>query len=49
MIDLNAGQWRAMAQGQPVRIIDPLTHDACVLLPATEYKRLTGAPQRPAN
>jgi len=49
MIELNPDQRQAMAQGQPVRIIDPLTHDAYVLVPAAEYEHLAGAPQRPAG
>jgi len=49
MIELNPEQRQAMAQGQPVRIIDPLTHDAYVLVPAAEYEHLAGAPQRPAG
>jgi hypothetical protein len=49
MIELGPEQRQAIAQGQPVRIIDPLTHDAYVLVPAAEYERLAGAPQRPAG
>ena len=49
MIELNAEQRQAMAQGEPVRIIDPLTHDAYVLVLAAEYERLAGARQRPAG
>ena len=49
MIELNSEQRQAMAQGQPVQIIDPLTHDAYVLVRAEEYARLAGAPQRPAG
>ena len=30
-------------------IIDPLTHDAYVLVRAEDYERLAGAPQRPAE
>jgi len=48
MIELNPEQRQAMAQGQPVRIIDPLTHDAYVLVRAEEYARLAGVLQRPA-
>ena len=48
MIELNPEQRQAMAQGQPVRIIDPLTHDAYVLVRAEVYARLAGVPQRPA-
>lgn len=46
MIELNPEQRQAMAQGRPVRIIDPLTHGAYVLLPAAEYEHLAGAPPR---
>ena len=49
MIELDPEQRQAMAQGQPVRIVDPLTHDAYVLVRAEEYARLAGAPQRPAG
>ena len=31
MIELNPEQRQAIAQGEPVQIIDPLTHDAYVL------------------
>jgi hypothetical protein len=33
MIEPNVEQRQAMAQSQPVRIVDPSTHDAYVLLP----------------
>jgi hypothetical protein len=49
MIELNTEQRQAMAQGQPVRIIDPVTHDAYVVVPAAEYERLAGAPPPPAG
>ena len=49
MIELDPEQRQAMAQGQPVRIIDPLTHDAYVLVRAEEYARLAEVPQRPAG
>src|SRR3954468_22364344 len=49
MIELNSEQRRAVAQGEPVRIIDPLTHDAYVLVRAEVYARLAGGPQRPAE
>ena len=49
MIDLNAEQRQAVAQGQPVRIVDPVTQDAYVVVPAAEYERLAVAPHRPAN
>jgi hypothetical protein len=40
MIDLDTEQQQAIAQGQPVRIIDPVTHDAYVLVRAEDYERL---------
>jgi hypothetical protein len=49
MIELNPEQRQAMAQGEPVHIIDPLTHDAYVLVPAEEYARLTGTLPQPAH
>jgi hypothetical protein len=49
MFELNTEQRQAMAQGQPVRIIDPETHDAYVVVPAAEYERLAGAPQHAAE
>lgn len=50
MIELNPEQRQAVAQGEPVRIIDPVTHDAYVLVRAEVYARLAEAPQqRPAH
>ena len=49
MIELSREQRQAMAQGEPVQIIDPLTHDAYVLVRAEVYARLAGAPRRPAD
>jgi hypothetical protein len=49
MIELDPTQLQAVAQGQPVRIIDPLTHDAYVVVRAEDYARLTEAPRRPAG
>jgi hypothetical protein len=46
MIELNADQRQAISRGRPVRIIDPVTHDAYVLVAAAEYERLTDAPER---
>ena len=40
MIELNPEQRQAMAQGEPVRIIDPITHDAYILVRADVYARL---------
>jgi hypothetical protein len=49
MIELDPEQRQAIAQGEPVQIIDPLTHDAYVVVRAEDYARLTGAPQRPVG
>jgi hypothetical protein len=49
MIKLDDEQRQAMALGQPVRIVDPLTHDAYVLVRAEEYARLAGIRQRTAG
>jgi hypothetical protein len=46
MIELGPEQRQAIAQGQPVQIIDPLTQDAYILVRAEDYARLTGVPQR---
>jgi hypothetical protein len=43
MIELSPEQRQAAAQGKPVAIIDPLTHDAYVLVRAEVFARL--APQ----
>ena len=43
MIELDSEQRQAIARGQPVRIIDPVTHDAYVLVRAEEYARLAGS------
>ena len=47
MIELNPEQRQAVAQGEPVRIIDPLTHDAYVVVRAEVYARLAGTLPRP--
>jgi hypothetical protein len=49
MIDLSTEQRQAMAQGQPVRIVDPSTHDAYVIVPAAQYERLVHSPPRAAG
>jgi hypothetical protein len=49
MIELDSEQRQAIAQGRPVRIVDPLTHDAYVLVRAEDYERLAEAPQRPLD
>jgi hypothetical protein len=49
MIERNPEQRQAVAQGEPVRIIDPVTHDAYVLVRAEVYARLAPLPQPPAH
>ncbi len=51
MVVLSAEQRRAIGEAGdlPVPIIDPVTHDAYVLVRAEVYARLAGAPQRPAH
>jgi hypothetical protein len=49
MIELDPEQRQSMAQGQPVRIVDPLTHDTYVLVKDEEYARLVDATQRAAG
>ena len=49
MIELNSEQRQAMAQGEPVHIVDPDTHDTYVVVPAELYARLAGPLPRPAG
>jgi len=49
MFELNPEQRQLVAQGEPVHIIDPLTHDAYVLVRAEVYARLAGALPRLAE
>ena len=49
MIELNPEQRQAVAQGEPVLIVDPSTHDAYVLVRADVYARLAAVPQRPVQ
>jgi hypothetical protein len=49
MIELSPEQRQAIAQGEPVRIIDPLTQDAYVLVRAEEYARLVGVARQPED
>jgi hypothetical protein len=44
MIELTSEQLRAMAEGEALRIVDPVTHDAYVLVRADDYERMAGAP-----
>jgi hypothetical protein len=48
LIELNPEQRQAAAQGEAVRIVDPLTRDAYVLVRAEVYARLTAMQQRKA-
>lgn len=49
MIELNPEQRQAMAQGEPVHIVDPDTHETYVVVPAELYARLAGPLPRPAR
>ncbi len=49
MIELNVEQRQAMAQGQPVRIVDPSTQEAYVLFRAVDFARLEGVLPRPVE
>jgi len=49
MIELSAEQRQAIAQGEAVRIIDPLTQDAYVLLRAEDFECLMGMSPRPGD
>ena len=49
MIELDSEQRQAIAQGQPVQIIDPLTHDAYILVRAEDYARLAATTRRAAE
>jgi hypothetical protein len=49
MIELSAEQRQAIAQGEAVRIIDPLTQDALVVLRAEDFECLMGIPPRPED
>jgi hypothetical protein len=49
MIELSAEQRQAMAEGKPVQIIDPLTHDAYVVVRAEVFERLSGLLPRPVD
>ncbi len=51
MVVLSPEQRQAIGEagGQPIPIIDPLTHDAYVLVRAEVYARLATAPQPPSH
>jgi hypothetical protein len=47
MIELNPEQQRAVAEGEAVRVVDPLTHDAYVVVRAEVFARMSSVPPRP--
>jgi hypothetical protein len=49
MIELSAEQRQAIAHGEAVRIIDPLTQDAYVVLRAEDFECLMGISPRPED
>jgi len=49
MIELSPEQRQAVAKGEPVPIVDPLTQDTYVLVRAEEYARLTSVRQPPSE
>jgi hypothetical protein len=49
MIELTPEQAQAVKQGEPVRVLDPQTHDAYVVVRAEVYERLAGGLQRPTT
>jgi hypothetical protein len=49
VIELSPEQRQAIAHGEALRIVDPLTHDAYVLVRADEFERLVGSPPRPLH
>jgi hypothetical protein len=49
MIELTPEQLRAVEQGEPVRVIDPATRDAYIVVRAEVYERLASAGQTPAE
>ncbi len=51
MIELTPEQRQALDEqhGQPVRVVDPSTHDAYVLVRAEVFERMTGVTQAPGE
>jgi hypothetical protein len=49
MIELSPEQRQAVAKGEPVPIVDPLTQDTYVLVRAEEYARLASVRQPPSE
>jgi hypothetical protein len=46
MFDLNPEQRQRMINGEPVRVVDPITHEAYVLMRAEVYARLSERTER---
>ncbi len=49
MIELDTEQRQVIAQGRPVRIVDPLTQETYILVRAEDYERLAELSQLPAD
>jgi hypothetical protein len=49
MIELTPEQKQAVEQGEPVRVIDPNTHDAYVVIRAEVYERQGGPRPQPSE
>ncbi len=49
MIELTPEQQQAVEQGQPVRVVDPLTHGAYVVVRAEVFDQLLGGTPNPAD
>jgi hypothetical protein len=47
MVDLNEEQRHTVSKGEPLRIVDPLTHGAYVLVRSDVYSNLDGDLPRP--
>jgi hypothetical protein len=47
MIELTPEQQLAVRQGEAVRVVNPATHDAYVVMRAEVYERLVGVPHPP--
>ncbi|HKI33147.1 MAG TPA: hypothetical protein VKA46_14950 [Gemmataceae bacterium] len=49
MIELTPEQRQAVEQGEPVRIVDPATHDALVVVRAEVFERMAGVLRPPEH
>src|SRR4051794_15804240 len=49
MIELSYEQLQAVSQGEPMRLVDPTTNEAYVLVRAEEYARLAASPHEPSE